>query len=120
MRLLTLLVLVTTMINPSHAAPDHSTPAKLTGTYSIGTATLTDPVPGERKDVLVRLYLTGNAARDLFNAISSKPKRDGCFDDGTMTKTAGEIMCAKHPKGSYECWIGIDLKKNALANGFVC
>jgi len=120
MRSIALLALIGASVSPNYAAPDHSAPGKLTGTYSIGAASLTDPAPGDGKDVLLRLYLTGNAAKDLFNAISSKPKRDECFDDGTMTKTSGELMCAKHPKGSHECWIGIDLKKKSLASGFVC
>ena len=120
MRLIAFLALIAVMMSPSRAVPDHSAPEKLTGTYSIGAASLTDPAPGEKKDALLRLYLTGNAARDLFNAISSKPRRDECFDDGTMTKTSGELMCAKHSKGSHECWIGIDLKKQKLAVGFVC
>ena len=120
MRLLALLALVSALPGLLYAAPDHSEPRRLTGTYSIGTASLTDPKLGEQKGALLRIYLTGNAARDLFNTIASRPKRDECFDDGTMTKTSGEIMCAKHPKGTHECWIGIDLKKQALAPGFVC
>lgn len=120
MRSLTPLIIALALISSSRAAPDHQAPAKLTGTYSIGTSSLTDPAPGDAKDSLLRLYLTGSAATDLFNAISSKQKRDECFDDGTMTKVSGEIMCAKHPKGAHECWVGIDLKKQTLAPGFVC
>jgi len=81
---------------------------------------LTDPAPEDKKDALLRLYLTGKAARDLFAALKVKPVKDQCFDDGTMTKTLGELVCAKHPKGSHECWIGIDLKSQKLAPAFVC
>jgi hypothetical protein len=111
------------------AAPDHTAPAKLTGTYSIGPESLIDPEPNDSKNALLRLHLTGRAAKDLFNAISSKPTRGVCFDDRVMMKIspAGEIMCAKFPKGSHEypkgaheCWIGINLEKHTLANAFLC
>lgn len=104
----------------SFAAPDHDRPGRLTGTYSIGAASLVDPVPDDKKDSLLRLHLTGNAARDVYGALAARPLRDQCFDDGTMTKSAGELLCAKHPNGTYECWIGIDLKMPKLAAGFVC
>lgn len=120
MQRLALSALIAALMSSSHAAPDHAAPARLTGTYSIGAASLTDPAPGEAKDALLRLHLTGNSARDLFNAIPSSSKRDACFDDGTMVKASGALRCARHPRGSHECWIGIDLKRPALAPGFVC
>ena len=120
MRPLVFLLLVVTLIDSSSAAPGDGAPAKLSGTYSIGTASLIDPTMRKENDVLLRLYLTGRSARDLYNALSSKPRRDECFEDGTLTKVSGELMCARHPKGSHECWLGIDLKKHVLAPGFVC
>ena len=71
------------------AAPNHDKPGVLTGTYSIGATSLTDPAPEDKKDALLRLYLTGKAARDLYGALNAKPVKDQCFDDGTMTKTLG-------------------------------
>jgi hypothetical protein len=97
--LVTVLGLLCALPIQGSPAPDHAEPGRLTGTYSIGAAQLVDPAPGDRRDALLRLYLTGNAARDLFNTIAAKPTRDVCFDDGTVTKMAGEIMCAKHPRG---------------------
>jgi len=102
------------------SATGHYEPKKLAGTYSIGTASLTDPAPGESSDALLRLYLTGDAAKDLFKALRAKPERDECFDDGTMTKVSGELLCARHPSGSHECWIGVNIESPSLAPAFVC
>lgn len=120
MRRSLLLIAVCGIATTVGGAPDHYNPKKLTGTYSIGTMSLTDPAPGDAKDALLRLYLTGDAAKDLYNTIRVPPTKDQCFDDGTMSKTLGEVMCSRHPKGAHECWIGIDLKKKALAHAFVC
>lgn len=115
-----LLALILSLSVPAFGAPEHENPKKLTGTYSIGTSSLTDPVPGGQNDALLRLYLTGDAARDLYGSLRSKARRDECFSDGTVSKTLGTIMCSRHPKGTHECWIGVDLKRNALASAFVC
>ena len=120
MRRSLLLVLACGIATTVGGAPDHYNPKRLTGTYSIGTTSLTDPSPGDPTDALLRLYLTGEAAKDLYNTLRVPSARDQCFDDGSLTKTLGEVMCTRHPKGAHECWIGIDLKKKALANAFVC
>jgi hypothetical protein len=101
-------------------APGPDETKKLVGTYSIGTLSLTDPAPDERKDALLRLDLTGGAARELFNALHAKAQRDECLGDGTMTKTSGQIVCSRHPGGAHECWIGIDLQHQSLASAAAC
>ena len=95
-------------------------PKRLTGTYALSPASLIDPAPGEQKDTHLRLHLTGAAATDVYRALRSKPKRDECLDDGSLSKTQGEIMCTRHVKGDHECWFGIELKTRKVVGASVC
>ena len=93
---------------------------RLSGTYALSSASIIDPAPGEQPRTHLRLHLTGFAANDLYRALPSNPKRDECFDDGSLTKREGEIMCTRHPKGSHECWLGVELKTGKVVAGSVC
>ena len=87
MRPAALVALACALQVPAVAAPDHDKPATLTGTYSIGATSLTDPAPEDKKDALLRLYLTGKAARDLFAALNVKPVKDQCLIISLMQGT---------------------------------
>ena len=93
---------------------------KLAGTLSVATESLTDPKPNETPRSHVRFYITGPAAAELYRALPSKAARDECFADGTLTKSGGEIMCSRHPKATYECWFGIELRTQKVVAGFLC
>jgi hypothetical protein len=95
-------------------------PKRLSGTYSLSSASRVDSPPSEPKNTHLRLYLTGGAASELYSALLSKPRRDECFDDGSLTKAEGEIMCTRHPTGSHECWLGIELRTQKVVPSFVC
>jgi len=95
-------------------------PKRLTGTYALSSASLIDPAPGEEKEAHLRLHLTGAAATDVYRALRSKPARDECLDDGSLSKTQGEIICTRHVKGDHECWFGIELKTRKVVAASVC
>jgi len=95
-------------------------PKRLTGTYTLTPGSITDPNANEKPDTHIRFYITGKAAADLYRSLPGKPKRDECFDDGTQTKAQGDFLCAKSPKGTHECWFGVDIRSQKLSPGFVC
>ena len=92
------------------AAAGAAEPERLAGTYTLS------PEAGP----LLRLYLTGGAASDLYRTLSGAPRKDQCFADGSLTKTEGDVVCTRHPRGIHECWIGIDLKSQRVVPGFAC
>ena len=116
------------VMEPAVAAPASTnvsagsspSPQPLSGDYQLGPATLVDAPPGEPRDAVLRLHLTGRSAADLYRALPGKVQRDECLDDGSVSKTQGEILCMRSPKGAHECWVGIDLKHKRLAHAFVC
>ena len=69
--------------DPAHS-DDSAQP--ISGTYALGGATLMDPPANEAKNTHLRLYLTGNAARDLYAALPTPAVHDECLDDGSVTK----------------------------------
>lgn len=104
----------------SATAAKAASPQPLSGDYQLGPATLVDAPPDEPRDAVLRLHLTGRSAADLYRALPGKASRDECLDDGSLSKTQGEILCMRSPKGAHECWVGIDLKHKRLAHAFVC
>lgn len=83
----------------------------LTGTYEIGGATLVDPPPGEDPSSRFRVFLTGAAAKDLYDALHATAEDDECLGDGSKSKRSGGIVCRKLAEdGSYECAfaVGVD------------
>jgi len=95
-------------------------PQRLTGTYTLTPRSITDPKDDEKRDTHIRFYITGKAAADFYRSLPGKSKRDECFDDGTQTKAQGDFLCAKSPKGTHECWFGVDIRSQKLSPGFVC
>lgn len=119
-----LLALLFALLAGSGKAAISATPAPsprpLSGDYQLGPATLVDAPPGEPREALLRLHLTGRSAADLYRALPAQAQRDDCLDEGSLAKTQGEIFCTRSPRGEHECWLGIDLRHGRLARAFVC
>ena len=84
---------------------------ELSGTYAIGGKTLVDPPPGEDPGSQYRMFLTGPAAKDLYDALRAKAEDDECLGDGSQVKRSGGISCTKLADGQgYECSfaVGVD------------
>lgn len=93
------------------AGAAHADEKPLTGSYEIGGATLVDPPPGEDPGSRFRVFLTGAAAKDLYDALHATAEDDECLGDGSKAKTSGGIVCRKLAEdGSYECAfaVGVD------------
>lgn len=114
------LLLAATAASAAEPTPSPAPSGRLAGHYSLGPASLVDPPPGAPPQQVLRLALSGPAARDLYQAMRGTPRRDACFDDGTRSKSAGQVLCARHPDGRHACWIGVDLLQGRLAAGLVC
>jgi hypothetical protein len=90
----------------------------LVGSYAIGSATLVDPPPGERKDRLL-LYLDGATAKQVYDAMQAPARVIAC-DPDLRTKTAGALECSRSKDGEYSCSVGISLLTGATVPASVC
>lgn len=88
------------------------------GTYAIGSATLVDPPPNEKRDRLL-LYLEGNAAREVYEAMTA-PVRISACDSDLRTKTAGALECSLSKAGEYTCSVGVSLERGMTVAASVC
>lgn len=90
----------------------------LVGSYAIGSATLVDPPPGEKKDRLL-LYLDGTTARQVYDAMQAPARTSGC-DADLRTKSAGALECSRSKGGEYTCSVGVSLVTGAAVPASVC
>lgn len=90
----------------------------LEGEYAIGSKTILDPPPGEKKDRLF-LYLQGKAAEDTFNAMPQRVSAKVCGEDQVM-KQAGGLQCLRTKENAYYCSVGILLDSGRSVTGSVC
>lgn len=98
---LTLLSVATAAI----AQDDDST--TLSGSLTITGKTGENPPPGEKKD-RVAFFVTGAAAKRIYDAMPAKAVRDVC-EDGMRVKDAGNLGCSKGADGEYICMFAIVL-----------
>jgi hypothetical protein len=93
----------------------------LSGEYSIGGQTIIDPPPTEATDTHMYFALTGNAARDLYNAMKVAAKTDACGEPGGLLKAIGAMQCSRAAGGkSYQCGFAIDIAKQQISGGSAC
>ncbi len=93
----------------------------LSAEYYIGGATMLDSPESEPPDTHIYFRIEGDAARDIYKIMASKPIRNSCIDDGTLTKWAKNIQCDFNPMNStYTCYFSVDVNSNAIGLGAVC
>ena len=101
------------------AAPATALDVKpINGTYAVGSATLVDPPPNEKKDRLL-LYLDGATAREMYDAMTA-PARVSACDPDLRTKTAGALECSRSKAGDYNCSVGVSLLQGTTVKASVC
>ncbi len=92
-----------------------------TGQYDISGKTTLDPPDSESRDTHFRIYLTGEAAQELYNSMKVAPVEDMCLDDGSLSKFMGNMQCTKLSKEvGYECRFSIDISKQVIDYGWAC
>ena len=93
----------------------------LTGSYAIAGKEAIDPPPGQPQDTHLQLFLTGAAARDLYQAMKAKATPDECTGHNARSKFQGGIACTMHEGGKeYECSLAIDIEGQTLAPIYAC
>ena len=93
----------------------------LTGTYAIAGKEAIDPPAEQPKDTHLQLFLSGDAARDLYRAMKVKEVPDECIGHDARSKFQGGIACTKLAGGKdYECSLAIDIKNQTLDPVYAC
>jgi hypothetical protein len=91
------------------------------GTLEIRGATLVDAPPEEPKNTHASFLITGDPAQALYEAIRGEPFRDECLDDGSVRKSAGNLVCVRLANDhGYECDFAIELEARKIEPGRVC
>lgn len=80
----------------------------LTGKLTITGAEAVDPPPGQKND-RAGLFLTGDSARRVYDAMTAKPTNGDACEKGMKLKKAGGLVCASHAGASYSCSVAIVL-----------
>ena len=94
----------------------------LDATYAITGATIIDPDPEEKKD-RVSIYIDGDAAREIYKAMSVPEEPLPCDDDKSPNrqKSAGGLTCFHHDKDdAYGCGVAIKLDDGTTKNALAC
>lgn len=112
----TLMLLLMLLVGLGQASEYESFPAE----YRIAGSLLVD---GEHKPQNTHIYfrIQGQAAKDLYTTILGEPIENPCLDDGTLTKSSGNIQC-NHNESSqqYDCYFGLGIQDNKTVPGAVC
>jgi hypothetical protein len=91
----------------------------VTGIYAITPEDYLDPPPTQAPDTHFRLQLTGDSARDLYNAMSVEPIEDECT--GGMAKSIQQMKCLYFAgEDSYECHFSINIAEQKIEYGIAC
>ena len=90
----------------------------LAGQYRLAGKTLVDAPPDEPRDSHLHVVLTGPAARELYAAMTTRPRDDAC-EPGTLLKSVGDMQC-RRSRERYECTFAIDIARQRIAAGSVC
>ena len=105
------------------ALPDSSQDAEktLSGTYEFAGKEAIDPPPDQPRDTHLQLFLAGNAAKDLYDALKVKAVPDECIGGDAKSKFQGAIACTMHAGGKeYECSFAVDLNNQKLDSVYAC
>jgi hypothetical protein len=93
----------------------------LTGQFDIAGATAVDPPADEPRDTHLRVHLTGEAARALYEHMKVSPEEHPCGDPEGLSKSIGSMTCLRrHADGGHECWFAIDIAEQRVEGGWAC
>ena len=101
------------------AAGDY-TPKSLSGKYAVYGSTLIDPDLTKPQNSNFYFFLEGEPARDMYLAMKEKAVIDVCRDDGSLSKTSGNISCVETPEKTHECSFSVNLATQAIEGGIAC
>jgi len=90
------------------------------GDYSIYGGGLGDPIPPKKGDKHMAFSITGQAAKDMFNAMGPDLKGVCGTEDGGRIRQRAEVSCSYRPKDGYHCTFGFDLTTGKSIGGSIC
>ena len=93
-------------------------PSKMEGAYYIWG----DPIDKNNNPGIdgFTVFLEGEAAERIYKKIEEKPHHNECWDDGTLTKYAGNIECSLSPKHGYSCAFAIGVNDQKIYKAETC
>jgi hypothetical protein len=90
----------------------------LKGTFIVGKAPLSDPLPDSA--LVTFVAIEGSAAREMFNGmVNAKIQRDACGEPGLTMKILNNLVCSKL-RAEYTCNFGVGLSDGQLQLGYTC
>lgn len=94
----------------------------LNAEYVIYGGGLGDTYAPKRGDIRLAVYVSGKAAKEIFDSIGPDRNRaNECgTEDGSRVRRRGEISCMLHPKQGYFCDFGFDLTTGKPHGGSIC
>lgn len=91
----------------------------LSGDYAMTGAEPIDPAPDADPRSHLRIHLTGQTARELYQALNAPVQTDPCTD--RPARIMGNIRCIEYRRNErYECDFSIDLDNQRLDHGLAC
>lgn len=98
--------------------PEQQAYRPLEATYQIGSESIVDPGPDDKKD-RVYLYMAGDGAREIYEAMPARAEADVC-DPTQLLKSAGDLACLKSKDGKVRCSVAVTLDRGRTANAWAC
>jgi len=94
----------------------------LTGKFGMTGKTLGDVPPDEPRDTHMQFYLTGKAAKALYEGMKIVAVPERCENDpNVMSKYIGDMTCQHTIKPDmYECFFGVNIEEQKIEGGWMC
>lgn len=91
----------------------------LSGTYAVTAESYLDPPEGENPRSHYRFQLTGESAKDLYEAMSAEAIVDDCT--GARAKNLGNMQCLYFEADArFDCHFSINLVNQEIESGVAC
>jgi hypothetical protein len=92
----------------------------LTGEFDITGRTAVDPLPEEPRDTHLRLHLTGEVARTLYNHMRVEATPYSCLSrSDRLEKRIRDTLCWTDLR-TYECFLAINIRDQTVEGGWAC
>jgi hypothetical protein len=75
------------------------------------------PTPTDRK---ISIHVTGQSAKDIFNAIGPDIKVECSTEKGERERRKGVLWCYYQQSNGYTCYFGFDLRTGKSIDGGEC
>lgn len=80
--------------------------------YAITGALVVDPPPNQERD-RVAIFLSGEGAREIYEAMPSRVENADACEEGMTVKRSGGLECTSISGKNFSCSVGILLRSGA-------